>query len=479
MPESFWDTAAGPIFPLQTCNSPGLGECRIAVNFKPNDSSSVRNIYRKAFLIICTLNYKLTRRKMCLRKSHGGDTLYIFSGVAIRLARKMGLHRDGTSLGLSPFETEMRRRLWWHLAHMDFRLAEVLGTRPSLDLSCGDTKPPLNVDDEDLYPDMADPPAERDSITPMAPCLLKCDIVELLRKFSTRPGDVRWEALYTPDVSLAKKDGAIREVQDRWERRYMRYCDPSEPFHTFVSLMVRSSICKMKLFAHSPRRFATSSRPPAAAPAAAAVVRVPRSERDIVFENATKLLEYATLVYEGGHGLEKYMWQVGTSYLWNTMLYVLIEARRRGTGPKVDRLWQLVGTMFSHYHRVLEEPAGAVYAALGKWTLEVWDHHVAASMAEGLPEPPTPGYIDTIRRRHQKPPPPASLSGPQGQIAAARPATRKSLGQARFQPERYDGDLLALEPLESYDFPDLLSFEMDPNEWVQWEQLVSGQSGFA
>ncbi|XXH03730.1 hypothetical protein Hte_010136 [Hypoxylon texense] len=418
---------------------------------------------------------------MCLRKSHGGDTLYIFSGVAIRLARKMGLHRDGTSLGLSPFETEMRRRLWWHLAHMDFRLAEVLGTRPSLDLSCGDTKPPLNVDDDDLRPDMADAPAERRGITPVAPCLIKCDIVALLRRFSTCPGDVRWEALYTPDVPPAGKDTAIREVQDRWERRYMRYCDPSEPFHTFVSLMVRSSVCKMRLFAHSPRRFFANHhrhhhhhRPP---PSSVFVRQVPRSERDIVFENATKLLEYVTLVYEGGHGLEKYMWQIGTSYLWNTMLYVLIEARHRKTGPQVDRLWQLIGTMFSHYHRVLEEPTGAVYAALGKWTLEVWDHHVAASKAEGLPEPITPEYIDTIRRRQK--PVAAPPSEPQGQIPDARPPTRKSAGQNKFQPENYGGELLELEPLESYDFPDLLSFEMDPNEWVQWEQLVAGQNGFA
>ncbi|KAI1778402.1 putative C6 transcription factor [Hypoxylon cercidicola] len=403
---------------------------------------------------------------MCLRRSHSGDTLYIFSGVAIRLARKMGLHRDGTSLGLSPFETEMRRRLWWHLAHTDFRLAEVLGTRPSLDLSCGDTKKPLNVDDEDLHPDMADPPAERSSITPMAPCLIKCEIVELLRKFSTCPGDVRWEALYAPDVPLARKDGAIAEVQDLWERRYTRYCDPSDPFHTFVSLMVHSSLCKMRLFAHSPRRFA--DRPPA---------EVPRSERDIVFENATKLLEYVALVYEGGRGLDKYMWQIGTSYLWDAMLYVLIEARHRQTGPKVDRLWQLIGVVFSHYHRVLKEPTGAVYAALGKWTLEVWDHHVAASRAEGLPEPPTPDYIDTIRSRQKPAAEVASLSGPRGQILDARPVTRRSLGQTKLQPERYDGP--ELEPFESYDFPDLLSFEMDPNEWIQWEQLIAGQNGFA
>jgi hypothetical protein len=47
------------------------------------------------------------------------------TGVAVRLGQTMGLHRDGITLGLSPFETEMRRRLWWHLVHLDFRAADM------------------------------------------------------------------------------------------------------------------------------------------------------------------------------------------------------------------------------------------------------------------------------------------------------------------------------------------------------------------
>ncbi|PVH79988.1 hypothetical protein DL98DRAFT_588771 [Cadophora sp. DSE1049] len=35
--------------------------------------------------------------------------------LVIRVAHSKGLHRDGTQLGLTPFETEMLRRLWWQL----------------------------------------------------------------------------------------------------------------------------------------------------------------------------------------------------------------------------------------------------------------------------------------------------------------------------------------------------------------------------
>ena len=33
--------------------------------------------------------------------------------LMVNIAQSMGLHRDGEQFNLSPFETEMRRRVWW------------------------------------------------------------------------------------------------------------------------------------------------------------------------------------------------------------------------------------------------------------------------------------------------------------------------------------------------------------------------------
>lgn len=46
-------------------------------------------------------------------------------GVVIRNAERGGLHRDGSILGLSPYETERRRRVWWQLQHLDIALCEI------------------------------------------------------------------------------------------------------------------------------------------------------------------------------------------------------------------------------------------------------------------------------------------------------------------------------------------------------------------
>lgn len=370
----------------------------------------------------------------------------------------MGLHRDGTTLGLSPFETEMRRRLWWNLVHMDFRTADVVGARPSLDLLDGDAKYPLNVHDEDLHEDMANLPPERKDITPITLCSLKCEIMETLRKFSTASQEhVRWEILYSTDITLAKKNSIISQTEDLLETKYLRYCDPSNTLHTFASIMVRSVICKMKLFAYNPGVFAKSP------------VKISQSDRDVVFTNARKLLEYLTIVQDGAHGLKKYMWHAGTSHLWNTMLYMLIETRHRKTAPEVEKVWPLIGVVFSQYPQVFEDSSGLVFSALRKWTLEVWDEYVAAFRDEGQPEPDTPDYIHAIRRCRR----PAIGSMNNTQHTALKSGVDNST-----TAQRCEGDIAELE-FSSYDFPNLLSFELDPNEWVQWEQMVAGQGDFA
>jgi hypothetical protein len=62
----------------------------------------------------------------------------------------MGVHRDGETLGLSPFETEIRRRVWWQIIVIDSMYAVTSGLKPGLlPLGCN-TKAPQNVNDTDF-----------------------------------------------------------------------------------------------------------------------------------------------------------------------------------------------------------------------------------------------------------------------------------------------------------------------------------------
>lgn len=44
---------------------------------------------------------------------------WILTGIAVRIAERMGLHRDGECLGLSPFDVKMRRRVFWQFLPLD------------------------------------------------------------------------------------------------------------------------------------------------------------------------------------------------------------------------------------------------------------------------------------------------------------------------------------------------------------------------
>ncbi|KOS17150.1 putative transcriptional regulatory protein [Escovopsis weberi] len=103
---------------------------------------------------------------------------WILSGTIMRIAYKMGYHRDGGLLNLLPFETEMRRRIWWHILVQDGKSALLSGLSTGGVTQYWDTKRPLNVNDSDLSPDSTWPVKEREGPTEMVFCIV---LYELFR----------------------------------------------------------------------------------------------------------------------------------------------------------------------------------------------------------------------------------------------------------------------------------------------------------
>ncbi|KIY74144.1 hypothetical protein CYLTODRAFT_484889 [Cylindrobasidium torrendii FP15055 ss-10] len=67
-------------------------------------------------------------------------------GAAVRTAQALGLHRDGSSMGLEPSLAEYRRRIWSYLYHADRSYALVLGRPNSIQDDYTSTRHPLNMD---------------------------------------------------------------------------------------------------------------------------------------------------------------------------------------------------------------------------------------------------------------------------------------------------------------------------------------------
>ena len=85
-------------------------------------------------------------------------------GLLIRLATRMGYHRDPDNFQLSVFEREMRRRTWSLCMQLDLLISFQLGLPSNIQFPTWDTRPPRNLQDTDFDEDTKQlPPARPDS----------------------------------------------------------------------------------------------------------------------------------------------------------------------------------------------------------------------------------------------------------------------------------------------------------------------------
>jgi len=75
-----------------------------------------------------------------LRRNDDARKIWTLTGLVVRIAQTLGIHRDGTHFKLPPFEIESRRRLWWQLCILDARSSEDHGCDPTIAEAQYDTK---------------------------------------------------------------------------------------------------------------------------------------------------------------------------------------------------------------------------------------------------------------------------------------------------------------------------------------------------
>src|ERR1700744_3960806 len=169
--------------------------------------------------------------------------VWALGGLAIHLAQALGIHRDGTNFGLNPFDTEMRRRLWWQISLLDNRSAEDHGVDPTFTEQFYDTKIPLNLNDDDIYPGMKEYPKERTGATEMTFCLIRYEIRVFSRRFHfVAPGQT---PLSVQELSLDQKEKLIDECHRKLEEKYLQHCDMNMPIYWVAATVARLILAKM------------------------------------------------------------------------------------------------------------------------------------------------------------------------------------------------------------------------------------------
>jgi hypothetical protein len=100
-------------------------------------------------------------------------------GLAFRIAQNMAIYRDGELFKLKPFDTELRRRLWYQLLFLDLRAAEA---RDCLSTVLQyDTRLPMHINDSDIFPEMTEHPKPATSLTDLTVPLMRYEAAKLGR----------------------------------------------------------------------------------------------------------------------------------------------------------------------------------------------------------------------------------------------------------------------------------------------------------
>ncbi|CAG8972298.1 hypothetical protein HYALB_00001699 [Hymenoscyphus albidus] len=292
--------------------------------------------------------------------------LYCLTGIAVRLGQRMGLNFDGTLCAMPPFETEMRRRLWWQIVFLDTRIGELSGSATSMFQHIRSVHLPLNVNDADLFPDMREPPVEHPGATEMLFVLPRCEVIKFLLKNQSRHPPVGPGILEIPQKEM-------QEFEDYVTEKYRKCSDPQIPLHKSSILNTRYHILRAKL----------RGRPPSS------YVRNPNTseaEKEKVFTLSLEMVETFHLMITSPN-IERFHWMVFKNFPFPAHVHLLVALRTRTTGPLSDRAWD---ALIEHGRirrslswgkwRAEDRSTSTVQLAMANLTIKAWEAREAARL---------------------------------------------------------------------------------------------------
>ena len=272
---------------------------------------------------------------VCVRRHDDTRFVWSLTGLALRIAQSLGLHRDGSVFGLSPFDTEMRRRLWWQVCILDTRASEDHGSDPSILEYSFDTKYPLNINDEDLDPNATEPPVPREGVSEMTFCLIRYEICNLTRKLTySPPGDAPCKISGKQPLSLEAKEELVRDCARHLEKTYLRYCEDAGPLYWVAATVARLIIAKMSLIIYHP--LTQPGKPNS----------LSQDIKDRLFMASIEIIEYSRIL-ESEASTKQWGWLFHTYIQWHAIAYILGELCQRPNSAIVERAWRAMDVSFS------------------------------------------------------------------------------------------------------------------------------------
>ena len=328
-----------------------------------------------------------------VRDIYAPRAVWSLTGVAVRIAQSMGLERDGVSLDLPAFESEMRRRLWQLLTTHDFRTAELCGLPKfrDMDTRIEGTKPPTNINDDQFYPGIDSLPPESNALTDIVFVALRSEFFNFaasnVAKFRKQGKNSSQFELNVSGTDKVEVDEAFKQVEQRLETKYIRFCDPSQPLHLLVMLASRSAMNVVRFLTHHPRRWAS-------------IEQTPLAERQFVWDVGIKLLEQHHML-QSNPILKPFAWHAAYFLPWHAFIHVLDTLRATPLAPDADKAWQLVSRIYDSTPEMVLDTRKPIHVAVGNLCLKAYSAREAAMQNGSMYSSLTPDFISQLRQQRE------------------------------------------------------------------------------
>ncbi|RDW56468.1 hypothetical protein BP6252_14141 [Coleophoma cylindrospora] len=186
--------------------------------------------------ILETLITVLTGEFVLLKESATDGWLLI--GMILQIAIRMGYHRDPDHFpGISPFESEMRRRIWTTILQLDLVISLEMGVPRSATNTHIDTKEPRNLRDCDFEEDTAEMPPSRPETewTPVLPLIARGRLISALGLICDINADIN-----PPSYDeVIKVDALLEDVHNRAIPAVLRWETMPHPITDGPNLVIQ------------------------------------------------------------------------------------------------------------------------------------------------------------------------------------------------------------------------------------------------
>ena len=252
-------------------------------------------------------------------------------GIAIRIAQRIGIDSESALSKCTPFEAEMRRRLWWSLTLFDNRISEMANFKASALAPTWSCKVPLNVSDFDLRPGMKEPPPVPEKPTEALFAVVRSELGEFIRHTEVHldfTNPVLKTVTHDVEHGSLPRQTDLGTLERMIDDKYLNFCDPENPLHFMTIWTTRASLAKCRLVEHL-WRYSCSSVPQA------------KAQRNEALPHALDMLECDTKIMASP--LTKgFLWISHYNFPFLAYIHLLQDLRRHPVSEQAEQAWEVM-----------------------------------------------------------------------------------------------------------------------------------------